>query len=171
MINTFCPRCSEAIRLPSASLPDGVYAECPICRETFLASEVIDRLPPVLQLIGADGNPLQLDHSDSANCEPATAFVDVDAPLDEDAILPTDAPLQTEAAVETDDQDSNPFFDPAAAGTAAVGMAGAAVAGVAGVAAAGAAAVGWDDEAESAEAEEETELDVVEELELSLIHI
>ena len=168
MINTFCPRCSEAIRLPSASLPDGVYAECPICRETFLASEVIDRLPPVLQLIGADGNPLQLDHSDSANCEPATAFVDVDAPLDEDAILPTDAPLQTEAAVETDEQDSNPFFDPAAAGTAAVGMAGAAVAGVAGVAAAGAAAVGWDDEAESAEAEEETELDVVEELEEEL---
>ncbi|MFK8111672.1 MAG: hypothetical protein AB8B91_05705 [Rubripirellula sp.] len=60
MIASNCPRCQESFRLPSAELPDDAYAQCPWCRETFPLSEVIGTLPPILEVMSADGQPLQI---------------------------------------------------------------------------------------------------------------
>lgn len=146
MITTHCPRCSESIRLPSAQLPEDAYAQCPICRETFPASDVIDRLPPVLNFIGADGNPLQIDLAEREH-------VVVNQPADLGDELP--GGLDENEVQESVADESNPFFDPATAGAAAVGIAGATVAGVAG---AGATMLGLGNGVEE-DAEDEIELE------------
>ncbi len=69
MIVSNCPRCDEAFRIPNAKLPDDAYAQCPWCRETFPIAEVIHRLPPVLQVLSADGRPLHF----APHQEPAMA--------------------------------------------------------------------------------------------------
>ncbi len=63
MILSHCPRCSESIRIPTGEVPDDAYAQCPWCRETFPASELIDQLPPVVQLMDSGGNPLVVSSS------------------------------------------------------------------------------------------------------------
>ncbi len=60
MIVANCPRCDESFRLPSGQLPDDAFAHCPWCRESFPLSDVISRLPPILEITGADGQPLAL---------------------------------------------------------------------------------------------------------------
>ena len=59
MIAASCPRCAESIRVPSTAMPDDAYAHCPLCRETFSFSELADRLPPAVQVFGADGQPIE----------------------------------------------------------------------------------------------------------------
>ncbi len=54
-----CPRCADQIRVPSGNLSPDSYAQCPWCGETFPLSEVLDRLPPVLTLLTADGMPVE----------------------------------------------------------------------------------------------------------------
>lgn len=58
MIQSNCPRCDEVFRVPDAEMPEDAYAQCPWCRETFPIAEVT--LPPVLQVLSADGKTLQL---------------------------------------------------------------------------------------------------------------
>ena len=58
MIVSNCPRCNEAFRVPSAELPEDAYAKCPWCRETFSLSDVLTRLPPILEVLSADGQPI-----------------------------------------------------------------------------------------------------------------
>ncbi len=58
MIISNCPRCHELYRIPTGSLPQNVYAQCPWCQETFSLQEAMRSLPPVLKLIGADGRPV-----------------------------------------------------------------------------------------------------------------
>jgi hypothetical protein len=58
MIVSNCPRCAEVFRVPDAEMPDDAYAECPWCKETFPIAEVLHRLPPVLNIISADGQSL-----------------------------------------------------------------------------------------------------------------
>lgn len=58
MIVSNCPRCDEVFRVPDAEMPDDAYAECPWCKETFPIVEVLHRLPPVLNVISADGQAL-----------------------------------------------------------------------------------------------------------------
>jgi hypothetical protein len=60
MIVTPCPRCQETFRIPTGSLPEDAQAVCPWCQEQFALSEVIDHLPPVLGVVGADGSPLDI---------------------------------------------------------------------------------------------------------------
>ena len=40
------------------TMPDNAYAMCPWCHETFPFAEVLDRLPPQLQILTADGDPI-----------------------------------------------------------------------------------------------------------------
>ena len=58
MITSNCPRCQEGFRVPIGTMPDGAYAMCPWCHETFPLAEVLDRLPPQLQILTADGEPI-----------------------------------------------------------------------------------------------------------------
>ncbi|MDA9857332.1 hypothetical protein N9D23_04375 [Rubripirellula sp.] len=60
MIVTPCPRCQETFRIPTGSLPEDAQAVCPWCQEQFALSEVIDHLPPVLGVVGADGSPIDI---------------------------------------------------------------------------------------------------------------
>jgi len=39
-------------------MPDDAYAMCPWCHETFPLKEVLDRLPPQLKILTADGEPV-----------------------------------------------------------------------------------------------------------------
>jgi len=61
MITSQCPRCSETFRLPSADLPPDAIAKCPWCGETYSADEIMGKLPPVVQLESADGQPLEFN--------------------------------------------------------------------------------------------------------------
>ncbi|QDT10471.1 hypothetical protein [Planctomycetes bacterium K23_9] len=119
MIVAHCPRCAEAIRVPSAQLPDDAYAQCPLCRETFAAAELLDRLPPMVQFIGADGEPMQIQ-------EHAVAALHGEASIASD-----------DEIGEIQDVDQGGLFTDAAGSVAAAGGALAA-----GTLAAGAAALG-----------------------------
>ncbi len=57
MIVSNCPRCGEAFRVPADELPDDAYAQCPWCRDTFPVTDVLKVLPPVLEVLSADGQP------------------------------------------------------------------------------------------------------------------
>ena len=58
MIISNCPSCDESFRVPAGQLPENAYAMCPWCRETFPLSDVLASLPPRLELITEDGEPL-----------------------------------------------------------------------------------------------------------------
>ena len=64
MLTCNCPRCGETIGLPTAAVPEDATAQCPWCGELYPASEIIDKLPPMVELISADGQPLFLDAGD-----------------------------------------------------------------------------------------------------------
>lgn len=66
MIVANCPRCAEACRLPGGELPEDAHARCPWCRESFPLAEVLQQLPPMLEVMSADGDriaPLVLAES------------------------------------------------------------------------------------------------------------
>ena len=58
MIISTCPRCQEVFRVPLGTMPQDAYAMCPWCHETFPLTEVLDQLPPPLQILTADGEPI-----------------------------------------------------------------------------------------------------------------
>ncbi|MAI71842.1 MAG: hypothetical protein CMM01_13135 [Rhodopirellula sp.] len=60
MIISNCPRCQEVFRVPLGTLPDDAYAICPWCHETFPLAEVLDHLPPALEILTADGEPIPI---------------------------------------------------------------------------------------------------------------
>lgn len=60
MITANCPRCSDPFRVPDGEFPEDAYAICPWCQETFPVGEVLDRLPPMLQVLDADGQPMKV---------------------------------------------------------------------------------------------------------------
>lgn len=58
MILSNCPRCNEPFRIPLGELPEDAYAKCPWCCESFPLTEALKSLPPVLEVISADGQPI-----------------------------------------------------------------------------------------------------------------
>ena len=60
MIISNCPRCQEGFRVPLGTMPDDAYAMCPWCHETFPLVEVLNHLPPALQILTADGEPIAI---------------------------------------------------------------------------------------------------------------
>ena len=60
-----CPRCREEFRVPSGAIPANAYAQCPWCHETFPVSEVLESLPPQLQIVSADGTPMAIGSAGS----------------------------------------------------------------------------------------------------------
>ncbi|GAA5505872.1 hypothetical protein [Novipirellula caenicola] len=64
MLTCNCPRCDETIGLPTAAVPSDATAQCPWCGEIYPASEIIEKLPPMVELISADGQPLFLDSAE-----------------------------------------------------------------------------------------------------------
>src|SRR5690606_15585865 len=51
----------EVLGLPTATVPADATAQCPWCGELYPASEIIDKLPPMVALISAEGQPLFLN--------------------------------------------------------------------------------------------------------------
>ncbi|MGI9470748.1 MAG: hypothetical protein ACR2NZ_04380 [Rubripirellula sp.] len=73
MIISNCPRCQEGFRVPAGQMPDDAYATCPWCRETFPLSEVLANLPPTLEILSADGQPLVFDEAAAVRSVAAAA--------------------------------------------------------------------------------------------------
>ncbi|WP_372718219.1 hypothetical protein [Novipirellula sp.] len=74
MLTCNCPRCGETIGLPTAAVPADATAQCPWCGELYPASEIIEKLPPMVELISADGQPLFLQSvGDAAAASPSLA--------------------------------------------------------------------------------------------------
>ena len=44
-----CPKCGETVRIPPSASPRA-SVRCPLCQEEFLLAEVLDSLPPMLQI-------------------------------------------------------------------------------------------------------------------------
>lgn len=53
MQSAACPRCAEPIRVPAGDA--AATARCPWCCETFSLGEVLDSLPPMLEIIDSGG--------------------------------------------------------------------------------------------------------------------
>ena len=112
MITTSCPRCAEAIRLPTENPPSDATAQCPWCGELFPASELCNNLPPMVELIAADGQPLYVngetlvepesietaDVADEVNQE-STEKIDIGTEIDFD-----DQENETEQVANAEDQ-------------------------------------------------------------------
>ena len=92
MISCNCPRCSEELRLATDEFPPETYAQCPWCRETFPAEELVNQLPPVAFLMDASGQPLHLEtpamqmvtdqgEVETENGDPENPFADAPAGL------------------------------------------------------------------------------------------
>ncbi len=60
MLASHCPRCQETFRVPIGVVPEDAQAICPWCHEQFPLSEVLDGLPPVLQVVSSDGSPIEV---------------------------------------------------------------------------------------------------------------
>ncbi|WP_153558404.1 hypothetical protein [Roseimaritima sediminicola] len=58
MSQVACPRCDETIRVPEAMPPADASAKCPWCHETFSFGELENRMPPMLQWVDSDGEPI-----------------------------------------------------------------------------------------------------------------
>ena len=54
MYTSTCPRCHDALRVPAENLPADAQARCPWCGEEFPLADVINRLPPVVQILSVD---------------------------------------------------------------------------------------------------------------------
>ncbi len=91
-----CPYCSDEILLPDKAAPFS-RVQCPLCREEFVLSEVLDRMPPQLIVLDAE------DSEDSAEIlQPAPASLTTIAP---DASSPEDFKI---APLESDQDSSGP---------------------------------------------------------------
>lgn len=86
-----CPRCHEAIRLPEPLPASDASGQCPWCQETFAVHELLDQLPPMLQIIGAGSVTVETDEEDDSS------FMLRDEEPSTPAALPTSAPRPTPA--------------------------------------------------------------------------
>lgn len=99
MIVSNCPRCHEAFRVPAGELPADAYAQCPWCRETFPVAEMLKVLPPVVQLMTADGEPMTPARPEAAaigiasqsDSSPGLEVVQSDAEFLPDPVASSDA--------------------------------------------------------------------------------
>ncbi|TWU07621.1 hypothetical protein [Stieleria varia] len=82
MLSAKCPECGESVRLPSADLPSDASADCPWCGESVSAAGWLKSLPPVLKVVGADGQPLLWD-APAAQLASASAMPAFGQPLDD----------------------------------------------------------------------------------------
>ncbi len=95
-----CPRCGDPFRVPVEVLEHDAQAQCPWCGERFPLSEVIDRLPPVLTILSADGTAL------NQHWQPATGVKSNTGSLPDDLdgfVLAHDGPAIDETVAFTDD--------------------------------------------------------------------
>ncbi|MFG0262995.1 MAG: hypothetical protein ACF788_11440, partial [Novipirellula sp. JB048] len=99
MLTCHCPRCDEEFSLPTAAVPADATAQCPWCSELYPASEIIDKLPPMVALIAADGQPLFLE-TESGVAQGSLAATAVGAPETESPSWGEQAELTMEAAGE-----------------------------------------------------------------------
>ena len=51
MIVANCPRCFDPVRIPD-ELPGAAQLRCPLCQAEFELSEILDHLPPALEVVG-----------------------------------------------------------------------------------------------------------------------
>ncbi|MFM2095066.1 MAG: hypothetical protein RIS70_2190, partial [Planctomycetota bacterium] len=49
---TQCPRCRDEVRVPPQASAES-RVRCPLCQEEFLLGEVLEQLPPLLELLDA----------------------------------------------------------------------------------------------------------------------
>ncbi len=97
-----CPYCSDEILLPDKAAPFS-RVQCPLCREEFVLSEVLDRLPPRLIVLDAEDSEDSEGSEDSAEIlQPAPASLTTIAP---DTSSPEDFKI---APLESDQDSSGP---------------------------------------------------------------
>jgi hypothetical protein len=102
MIISNCPRCHEGFRVPASSLPDDSYGRCPWCHETFPITDVLYRLPPQLEILAADGRPLEIERA-SAKVGTGLELIDSSRPFSAaHSVQPSG--YETEADFEVDDE-------------------------------------------------------------------
>lgn len=117
MSNVRCPRCGDSFRLPAVDIPPGASARCPWCSETLPVAQLLSSLPPVAELISADGaelaNPFatapdsDVDWDDSADIAgDSAAELDFDDPVEVASDQPF-APLD-DLTDRTADEDAQP---------------------------------------------------------------
>lgn len=53
MLGASCPRCQEPVRIPE--VPPQAMLRCPWCGEEFLARDLVDALPPMMELVSGGG--------------------------------------------------------------------------------------------------------------------
>lgn len=58
MSDVRCPSCGDVFRVPDFALPEGAVAGCPCCRARFSVSDLRLALPPLAELLDAEGAPL-----------------------------------------------------------------------------------------------------------------
>jgi hypothetical protein len=58
MSDVRCPSCGDVFRVPDFALPEGAVAGCPCCRARFSVSDLRMALPPLAELLDAEGVPL-----------------------------------------------------------------------------------------------------------------
>jgi hypothetical protein len=75
-----CPKCHESVRIPSA-VSQRATVRCPLCLEEFLVAEILDSLPPVLEVV----DDPEEGFSDAEPLESAAAF-GLAGPSAEDAL-------------------------------------------------------------------------------------
>jgi hypothetical protein len=67
-----CPRCNEAVRVPESVTIGGDTAlngsvRCPWCHETMAVSDVVSRLPPLLEIVALDDAGLEVSDFGTAD--------------------------------------------------------------------------------------------------------
>lgn len=62
-----CPRCNEPIRLPEPLPAADASGRCPWCQETFALHEMLDQLPPMLQIVDAGSETTEIDDESAAS--------------------------------------------------------------------------------------------------------
>lgn len=71
-----CPRCHETIRLPEPLPAADASGRCPWCQETFALHELLDELPPLLQIVDVGSESTYVEGVEE---EAASAFLTEDS--------------------------------------------------------------------------------------------
>ncbi len=77
MTNASCPHCGETVRIPPSASPRATV-RCPLCQEEFLLAELLDSLPPMLEITDDPDQP-ERDGTPQATEEYGLAPLDLGA--------------------------------------------------------------------------------------------
>ena len=91
MLVSRCPSCNESITVPDA--PRVSRVRCPLCQDEYLLSDVLDKSPPMLELLDAPAGSVAFSatEAETRGVPAAFAFDEAPAPAAEPAAFDFDA--------------------------------------------------------------------------------